>query len=270
VLAAEDMDEKATKQSAAVLSAGRLKHERMGALPGNLRPRDEVEAYLVQDALHEHYLATGFGTVTGHKIGCTTLVMQRFLAIDNPCAGGVLEGTTHMVEGTFVHGDLLHPGVECEIAVRLGADLAPDGAPYSRASVELAVGAVMSAIEVVDDRWNDYRSMDTPTLIADDFFGAGCVLGPEVKEWRSLDVGAIGGEMDINGEVVGTGVGSDIMGHPLEALAWLANLMASRDASLRAGQFVLLGSVVETHWVEQSDIVTIEVEGLGKAVARFV
>ena len=96
------MDEKATKQSAAVLSAGRLKHERMGALPGNLRPRDEVEAYLVQDALHEHYLATGFGTVTGHKIGCTTLVMQRFLAIDNPCAGGVLEGTTHMVEGTFV------------------------------------------------------------------------------------------------------------------------------------------------------------------------
>ena len=128
----------------------------------------------------------------------------------------------------------------------------------------------MSAIEVVDDRWNDYRSMDTPTLIADDFFGAGCVLGPEVKEWRSLDVGAIGGEMDINGEVVGTGVGSDIMGHPLEALAWLANLMASRDASLRAGQFVLLGSVVETHWVEQSDIVTIEVEGLGKAVARFV
>jgi 2-keto-4-pentenoate hydratase len=112
--------------------------------------------------------------------------------------------------------------------------------------------------------------MDTPTIIADDFFGAGCVLGPEVKEWRSLDPSTIKGAMDINGEVVGTGVGSDIMGHPLQALAWLANLMASRGTTLRAGQFVLLGSVVETHWVEQGDVVNIELEGLGKAVARFV
>ena len=253
-----------------MLSAGRLNHERMGTLPDDLRPRNEVEAYNVQDALHEHYSAAGQGEVVGHKIGCTTLVMQRFLGIDNPCAGAVLNGTAHLADGKFVHGDLLHPGVECEIAVRLGADLAPDGAPYARASVEPAVGAMMAAIEVVDDRWHDYKSMDTPTLIADDFFGAGCVLGPGVKEWRSLDPSTIKGAMDINGEVVGTGVGSDIMGHPLEALAWLANLMASRGTTLRAGQFVLLGSVVETHWVEQGDVVNIELEGLGKAVARFV
>ena len=127
----------------------------------------------------------------------------------------------------------------------------------------------MAAIEVVDDRWTDYKSMDTATLIADDFFGAGCVLGTPVVDWRSLDLSCVSGSMSINGETVGAGTGSDIMGHPFEALAWLANLMTRRGVMLRAGEFVLLGSIVETQWVDKGDVVTIILEGLGKATALF-
>ena len=49
--------------------------------------------------------------------------------------------------------------------------------PYTENSVIEYVEAVMAAIEVVDDRWDDYHSVTTPTLIADNFFGAGCILG---------------------------------------------------------------------------------------------
>jgi 2-keto-4-pentenoate hydratase len=127
----------------------------------------------------------------------------------------------------------------------------------------------MAAIEVVDDRYQDYRSLDTPTLIADDFFNAGCVLAAPVETWRALDLAALRGRMTINGVEVGRGKGGDILGHPLEALAWLANALAAQGRQLEAGMFVLLGSVVETRWVEAGDLVEIAIEGLGRASCEF-
>ena len=251
-----------------MLSRGRLERVRMDVLPPHLRPSNEPEAYAVLDALHERLTNAGWGELAGHKIGCTTPVMQEFLGIPNPCAGGVFESTVRREVGDFRHDEFLHVGVECEMAALLGADL-PADATYDPDSVGAAVEAVMAAIEVVDDRWIDCRSVDMPMLIADDFFGAGCVLGASVAGWRELDLPGLAGSMSINGRVVGSGVGADIMGHPFEALAWLANCMAERGSHLRAGEFVLLGSLVATKWVEKGDVVTVEIEGLGRAEARF-
>jgi len=262
------MDPSAVQKAADLLSAGRLTHVRMDVLPADLRPSNETEAYAVQNALRVRLTAAGWGTVAGHKIGCTTPVMREFLGIPNPCAGGVFAPTIRHGTGAFRHGGFLHVGVECEVAALLGADL-PTDVTYDRESVAPAVEAVMAAIEVVDDRWIDYPSVDTPTLIADDFFGAGCVLGEPVREWRDIDLRGISGSMSINGQNVGSGVGADIMGHPFEPLAWLANSMAERGSLLREGEFVLLGSLVETKWVEQGDVVEIAVEGIGRATARF-
>ena len=263
------MDLQAIRHAASALSAGRLAYERMGLLPSDLRPADEAEAYRVQDDLHALLEDGGMGGPAGHKIGCTTPVMQSFLGIPNPCAGAVFDSTVREVSGSFDFDRLLHPGVECEMAVRLGVDLPTGGAPYDRSTVAPAVDAVMAAIELVDDRWVDYKSVDTPTLIADDFFGAGCVLGAPVHDWQGLDLTAVQGSMYINGTSVGSGTGADIMGHPFEALAWLANSMAGRGRGLREGEFVLLGSLVETKWVERGDLVTIEQPGLGAASAQF-
>ena len=40
-----------------------------------------------------------------------------------------------------------------------------------------AVEAYMPAIEIVDERYADWPRTEAATLIADDFFAAGCVLG---------------------------------------------------------------------------------------------
>lgn len=264
------MELKIIQRAASELSTGRLGLARMDLLPLETRPADETDAYRVQEVLHELLIGADLGAVVGHKIGCTTLAMQRFLGINHPCSGGVFASTTHKLKASFNFDQLLHPGVECEMAIRLKSDLTPKGAPYNRASVAHAVGSVMAAIELVDDRWRDYKSVDTPTLIADDFFGAGCVLGPEVVDSEGFDLLAVQGSMSINGTSVGFGRGSDIMGHPFEALAWLANSFAARGKSLMEGEFVLLGSLVETKWVEKGDVVIIEQTGLGTARARFV
>ena len=257
------------EHAAALLSVARLERRPIDRLPDDCRPADLGAAYAVQDALHAKLTAAGWGALAGHKIGCTTPVMQRFLGIDHPCAGGVFAPTVQHERGAFRHAEFLHVGVECELAVRLARDLPAERAPYDRAAVAAAVGACMAALEVVDVRYSDYRALDTPTLVADDFFNAGCVLGAPLPTWHALDLAGLRGRMTINGVEVGTGRGGDILGHPLDALAWLANALAARGRQLSAGEFVLLGSVVETRWVEPGDVVEASIEGLAPASAHF-
>ncbi len=167
------------------------------------------------------------------------------------------------------HADFCRVGVECEIVVRLGGALSGAGAPHTRETVARAVSACMAGIEVVDDRYENFRALDVWTMAADDFFNAGCVLGAPVSELGGLDLGALPSRMTINGAEVGRGLGRDILGHPLEALAWYANLKAEMGQALPAGAFVMLGSVVETHWPAPGDEVEVMVEGLGTARAVF-
>jgi 2-keto-4-pentenoate hydratase len=121
----------------------------------------------------------------------------------------------------------------------------------------------MAGIEIVDDRYQDYRSLGTPTLIADNFFNAGCVLGDPVREWRGLDLATLEGHTLVNGKEVGRGNGAMVLGHPLEALVWLANSRAARGLGLQRGKFVFLGSLVETKRLNAGDSVRIEIEALG-------
>jgi 2-oxo-3-hexenedioate decarboxylase/2-keto-4-pentenoate hydratase len=261
------VDPQALADAAELLAATRLAHRPLERLPDRLRPADETEAYRLQAAVNERLAEAGLGALAGHKIGCTTPVMQAFLNIPNPCAGEVFASTVFRGEGTFRSADALRLGVECEIAVTLSRDIVE---PLTRSTAGDAVAAVHASIEVVDDRYEDYPTLGTPTLIADDFFNAGGVLGSGVATWRDLDLEQIGGRMLINGDEVGRGRGADILGHPLEALVWLSWNAAARGRPLRAGQFVTLGSLVATRWVGEGDVVRIEVDGMGEAVARFV
>ena len=205
-----------------------------GGFPEESHPLSEQEGYEIQALLHELLEGAGHGTVTGHKIGCTTPTMQAYLNIPRPAGGGVFDSTVQHVDGRFRHADFIRPGVECELAVRLGRDLDARSAPFDRSEIAAAVDSVMAAIEIVDDRYVDWGSLGAIQLIADDFFGAGCVLGAERELGQEeLDLTAVSARMTINGVEVGAGVGADILGDPLTALMWLVNEMARYGHSFR-------------------------------------
>lgn len=261
------MDKANIEAAANALCEGRLHGRRMDELDGALRPLDEAQAYTLQRELHRVLGEKGHGEVVGYKIGCTTEVMQRFLGIPNPCAGGVFDHTVLTGDATVDWSAYAHPGVECELAVRLRAPL--DEIPATDQALLAAIECAMPAIEIVDDRWRDYGKISTPTLIADDFFGAGCVLGPAFESLDAIDLAALGGGMTINGESLGSGRGADILGHPLNALRWLAALQGERGQPLQAGQIVLLGSLVQTVWVKEGDRVAVSIDRLGSASLHF-
>ncbi len=253
------------EEPAAYLASCRTSGALIGRLPG-VAELTQDEAYVLQALVHRRLQASPrHGAVAGHKIGCTTSVMQKFLQIDRPCAGGVFAATVLHEDGEFPASRFGRLGAECEIAVTLKHTLGVDAAPYDRESVASAVSSCHAAIEIVEDRYRDFAALGAPTLTGDDFFGAGCVLGKPVRDWRSLDLAATAGRMWVNAQSRGEGLGADIMGHPLEALAWLANQRVRLGRPLTGGCFVLLGSLVQTVWLEAHDRVEIEVAGLGRA-----
>ncbi len=261
-----NLSDDAVDMAADLLVEARLRAAALAELPEQCRPLSLADAYAIQAAVHGHPGTAGWGGISGHKIGCTTTVMQQYLKIDAPCAGGIFHRSVMLGEGHVEHSTLCRPGVECEIAVRLGADLPRRAGGHDHATVADAVSAVMASIELVDDRWIDFTSQPMTSLLADDFFNAGCVLGAPVADWRNLDLAALSGRMLINGKEAGAGVGGDILGLPLNALVWLADLAADQGRPLKAGEFVTLGSLVQTVWVDQGDEIIADIDGLGRAV----
>lgn len=255
------------KTAAEILFDVRMEQQPIDELPSDVRPATLTEAYDIQSKLNTRLSAHEFGDGVGFKIGCTTPVMQDYLGIPHPCAGKMFAETVKAEAGVFQRRKYIRPGVECEVAVRLSKDIASPIGPSPGEFVAF-IDAAFASIELVDDRWCDLTAVSTPSQVADNFYNAGCVLGSAAKvDYSDLD--KIKGQMTINGTVVGDGVGADILGHPLSALAWLSEHMIERGTPLKAGQVVTLGSMVKTNWIDAGDTVVVEVSGLGSCSLRL-
>jgi 2-keto-4-pentenoate hydratase len=256
------------RAAADIIASARRSRAPLKPLPAGIAPQSESEGYLVQDALHG-LLAPHFGSRVGYKIGCTSPVMQQYLGIPHPCYGGVFAKGVHDTGVSLASADFVRVGVECEIAVRLARDLTPSQAPFTADNAGDAVEAYLPAIEIVDDRYREWQSLGVPTLVADDFFAAGCVLGKPVARSVAPDLLAVIGRALISGVEAGQGTGADVLGHPHNALAWLANHLAASGKHLSAGEIVLTGSLVKTVWLKAGVTVTMELQGLGSVSATF-
>jgi 2-keto-4-pentenoate hydratase len=128
----------------------------------------------------------------------------------------------------------------------------------------------MPAIELADDRKADYAALvrHPLELIADNTWNEGVVLGPALHEWRAIDLAAARGRAAINGKTVGEGAGAAAMGHPLDAVAWIANHLASIGRGLLRRDLVITGSLITSKSVRAGDLVTFSLEGFGEIELR--
>jgi len=250
----------ASDAAEAIIEARRSR--RILAPLGRLAPATVEAGYALQKEV-----ALRFGGLppAGFKIGATTRQMQAYLGLSGPAAGFVPRAGLRATPARVRHADYVDPGIECEVGLRLARDI-PAG-PCSREQAGEAVGEVFAAMEIVDRRYGDLGVLGTPTLIADQVFHAGGVLGPPVAGWRAtgLDLAAVRGRISVDGQVRGEGVGADLLGHPFEALAWLAaSPCAVAFGGLKAGQVVFLGSVTPPIWLDGPCAAMVEFDGLGR------
>lgn len=254
------MDEQVLAATAERVAACRLKRE---PLPGLDGVASLLDGYAVQERANA-LLAPHLGHRVGHKIGGTTETMRRYIRAPEPLAGEIFEHQVHKDGATVARADFVRLGIETEIAVRLVRPLPPRPSPYTRAEVSEAVGGMMAAIELVDDRYVDFTTVGAATLVADNAFDAGSLLGSPAPDWRRLDLAALAASTFEDGTLLATGRSDALLGHPLDALAWLANHRSALGLGLAAGSFVSLGSITPVHWVTRPATFCIAVESLGE------
>lgn len=253
-----------TAAADAILEARRARRP-LAPLGAALAPAEPEAGYAIQREVARRLNAD---PPAGFKIGATTAQMQAYLGLPGPAAGFVPAEGLRDTPATVRFADFLAPGVECEVGLRLGRDLPPG--PCTRAEAEAAVAEVFPAIEIVERRYGDLAALGTPTLIADQVFHAAGVLGRPGADWRGLDLAATRGRMWVDDAIRGEGRGADLLGHPFEALAWLAGSGAARVfGGLRAGQVVFLGSVTPPIWLDGPCAVRVEFDGLGAVELCF-
>lgn len=254
----------APDRAAEYLETARHERRPVTRLPDDIAPRDLVDAAAVQRELARR---SGVVVPAGWKIGATSARMQDYLGLTGPGAGFIAPDDLHDTGAEIGFAALFRPGVECELAVRLGADLPPG--PCDEARAGAAVEELFAAIEVVENRYGELKELGTPALMADQLFHRAAVIGPPLADWTTLDLPGLRGRISVNDETRGEGLGEELMGNPLRGLAWLAaSDLAAAFGGLREGQVVLLGSVTPPIWLDGPGMVEVAFSGLAPVILR--
>lgn len=232
------MTPEAIQEAVQHLSRARREMTRLPGLPESCRPATMDEAYAIQAAFIDAWEAP----VGGWKVGCTSDVAQKMLAVDEPFYGPVFQPLIHPSPASLPAADFHMLALECEFAFRLGQDLPAGGGPYERERVIGAVAGLIPAIEVISTRLDDFTAYGGLQIVADCGANGALVLGQETSDWQSLRLDEHTVRLAIDGEQKAEGTGRAVLGHPLNALIWFVNRRIEHGRGLKAGEVITTGT----------------------------
>lgn len=248
---------------------------RLGAALRDAVPCDPVRPLIEAQGLDAAYAVQALLTkaaedsgrrVVGRKIGLTSSAVQKQLGVDQPEYGMLFADMAHGDGEEIALARLIQPKVEAEIAFVFERDL--DVEQPTLGHVLNAIGYALPAIEVVDSRVRDWKISLLDT-IADNASSGLYVLGGSPRKIDAFDLRLCGMSLEKHGEPVSLGCGAACLGHPLNAVVWLARTAARTGRPLRAGDTVLSGALGPMVAVVPGDVFEARISGLGRVAAAF-
>ncbi|MBO9679703.1 MAG: 2-oxopent-4-enoate hydratase [Acidovorax sp.] len=224
------------------------------------------DAYAIQQRMLARRLAAG-EKVVGKKIGVTSKAVMDMLGVFQPDFGWLTDGMVYNEGEAIPAASLIQPKAEGEIAFVLKKTLKGPG--VTAADVLAATEGVMACFEIVDSRIRDWKIKIQDT-VADNASCGVFVLGDRLVDPREVDLGTCGMVLEKNGEIVATGAGAAALGHPANAVAWLANTLGAHGIALEAGEVVLSGSLAAMVPVKAGDSLRVTIGGIGGCSVRFI
>ncbi len=249
-----------------VAQFARAREERRAHQPPSAQGRGLSldDAYRLQDALRETLVAAG-ARLAGWKAGFTTAAAQEQFGVPAPVCAFLLAADFFPSGAALPAARFVGPAVEAEVALVMASDLAGPGVTAARAA--LAVAGALPALEIVD-----FRYTGTPQgtdIVAEGIFASAVVLGGALTPIAGLDLALEGLVYEQNGAVAATNTAAEVMGNPVNALAWIANHLGARGLGLRAGDIVMTGSVSKILRPKAGDTVRATYTRLGSVGVRF-
>lgn len=181
------------------------------------------------------------GERCGYKIGATSPQVQQLLGCREPIEAPIVRedvlagGATFRVPAGFL-------GVECEFAFRMGRDFPRPDEALNVTALRSAVAECHAALELVGRRVGEEVPLNETTAIADFSLDVAVVQGTAIPGWQRRDLSAMPVRAVVDGVTMASGTGVVVLGHPLNALLWLATALSKRGERLKAGELVLTGT----------------------------
>jgi 2-keto-4-pentenoate hydratase len=240
-------------------------HEPVARLTDEWPDMTVEDAYAVQRVNIGRRVQLG-DSIRGHKVGLSSRAMQQMMGVDEPDFGHLLDSMFIANGADVPAGRFCWPRVEIETAFRLGARL--EGPNCTVDDVLTATEAVFPSIELIDSRIRNWE-IKLPDTIADNASSGALVLGETPTKVADVDLRLVGAVLLRNGEIVETGAGAAVLGHPGASVAWLVNKLHGFGTALEPGHVILPGSCTRAVDVTPGDEVVAEFGTLGSVTVRF-
>ena len=253
------------RQAAQTLIDARNRGTALEDLPEGCIPATDDDSRAIQEAMAD---LCGW-PLAGYKIGCTTAAAREMLNTDRPFPGRVFRPFLFRSPAAVPAENFIRQGVEGEFAFELAADIPARPDPWTRREIAERVACLFPAIEIIDTRFTRFVEAGILRLTADTGANGGLVLGDAISDWQAVDLEDAEIVMSIEGAETGRGRGREALGHPLEALTWLANDLSRRGCGMLAGQVVTTGTCTGMQYVPDGGTATADFSGLGKVSVTF-
>lgn len=221
-------------------------------------------AYAIQDETLCRRVERG-ESVVGVKLGLTSRVKQQRMGISSPLVAWLTDAMTLPAGAPLPEGALIHPRVEPELVFVMKERLSGPGVTAAQAMS--AVGHVHAGMEIIDSRYRDFR-FTLPDVVADNASSGRYLTGPVGLPPEKLDLSLEACLVEVDGVVVDSATGAAVQGHPAEALALAANVLAERRMSIERGWIVLTGGMTDAVALGPKAAVRMHFSNLGSLVVH--
>ena len=234
-------------------------------LPQTLMPENFEEAYETQKIFQKN---SGRGELGGFKIALASKVQQELCGIDHPIAGGIfvneIKTSPAILELENFHG----LGLEFELAVTLSDDLKPGMEPFDKDNIKQFIKSLSPAFELIIDRNADYSNINPLSMIIDNAWCSGIVMGKELPNWEKLNLDTIRSQLLWNDEIPKDAMIKDA--NPLDSLSWVSNLLTSLGRTIPKDSIIITGSVIKTRAPNKGDHIIYKIEDLSEVEIKVI
>ena len=241
------------ERAANALVAAR-KDSAIASLPADAIPQSEADSYQIQDAVR----AKLGEQVGGWKVGISP--------VGGHFAAPIYASTVVASPASLPARGFKLIGIECEIGFRFNKALPPRLAPYTQEEV-LDAASLHPTIEVVDSRYQDFRSLDRLLVLADNFSNGGLVYGAAVSNWDGIDLAHPPIEVTANGKPFADCTGLRA-GTPIE-LVLAAVQHANGRGGIAAGTVITTGTHTGLVFTEPGVTIAADYGWLGRVEVSF-
>ena len=211
------------------------------------------QAYRIQLGLIARRVAGGERQI-GWKVGLTSKAIQQQFGFHEPVFGCILRSDPS--GHRFAPADLISPGFENELCMRLGRDLS---GPISLEDARAAIDVVYPSLEIIETRGPFTEQI--ALALADNAQQKTVILGTPTQLPTVLET--IEAKVFINDQLVGSGLGEAVLGNPLQSVMWLAEKLGQYGRTLKAGEIIMTGSFTRQFPIAPGDRIRTEFAGVG-------